>query len=47
LDESFCTFEDTLEFVSERHLTKVKLCRLAKEGCARSVKRRSYQIMPL
>lgn len=47
LDESFFTFEEALKLVGDRHLTKVKLYRLAKEGYIRPVKRGLYQIIPI
>lgn len=47
LGESFFTFEDALKLVGGRHLTKVKLYRLAKEGYIRPVKRGLYQIVPI
>ncbi|MCL5318354.1 MAG: hypothetical protein M1503_08895 [Thaumarchaeota archaeon] len=46
MGESFFTFEDALKIVGgDRHLTKVKIYRLAKEGYIRSVKRGLYQII--
>ncbi len=47
LGESFFTFEEALKVVGDRHLAKVKLYRLAKEGYIRKVKRRLYQIVPV
>jgi len=47
LGESFFTFEDARKLVGDRHLTKVKLYRLAKKGYIKPVKRGLYQLVPI